>query len=272
MMAGMMPWAPIVAFMVASPLTSPEELFYSAGIFGWPFALTFFGASIVLGLAGGVAAALLDRAGWLRGQARMAAVEPGSPRPSTQASRGCECASPANPIPVATLSVCGCDGTAVPLSMAAPSACGCNRSGTSAAEPARPRVSWQDFLKQTLSTGKQLMKMYLGFALLVFPEWRSRKPGSTLFGGSSYGIPLAATRLPFCCFESIVAMVKALMDGGMGQGAAMAFMISGAGTSVGAIAGALTIARWRVIALVVGVLWVGAIAFGFLYNAIPGLP
>ena len=42
MMAGSIPWAPIVAFMVASPLTSPEELFYSAGLFGWPFAIAFF--------------------------------------------------------------------------------------------------------------------------------------------------------------------------------------------------------------------------------------
>ncbi len=38
MMASRMPWAPIVAFMVASPLTSPEGLVYSAGMFGWPFA------------------------------------------------------------------------------------------------------------------------------------------------------------------------------------------------------------------------------------------
>jgi hypothetical protein len=276
MMAGMMPWAPIVAFMVASPLTSPEELFYSAGIFGWPFALTFFGASIVLGLAGGVAAALLDRAGWLKGQARMAIVEPASPQLFAQASPACECEGPAGVIPVATLSVCGCGTAAVPLSMATPSACGCNASETTAVAPARPRVSPQDFLKQALSTGKQLMKMYLGFAFigyflnaLIPAAWLS-----TLFGGSSYGIPLAATLgLPFyISTEASLPMIRALMDGGMGQGAAMAFMISGAGTSVGAIAGALTIARWRVIALVVGVLWVGAIAFGFLFNAISGLP
>jgi len=34
MMASQMPWAPIVAIMVASPLTSPEGLVYSAGLFG----------------------------------------------------------------------------------------------------------------------------------------------------------------------------------------------------------------------------------------------
>jgi uncharacterized membrane protein YraQ (UPF0718 family) len=34
MLATRTPWAPIVAFMVASPLTSPEELLLSAGLFG----------------------------------------------------------------------------------------------------------------------------------------------------------------------------------------------------------------------------------------------
>ncbi|MGZ8513811.1 MAG: permease, partial [Candidatus Limnocylindrales bacterium] len=38
MIATTAPWAPIVAFMVASPLTSPDELFVSAGLFGWPLA------------------------------------------------------------------------------------------------------------------------------------------------------------------------------------------------------------------------------------------
>ena len=72
MMAGSMPWAPIVAFMVASPLTSAEELFYSAGLFGWPFAIAFFAASILLGLMG---RAILDARGWLRNRARFASTE-----------------------------------------------------------------------------------------------------------------------------------------------------------------------------------------------------
>src|SRR5512145_2569498 len=70
MMTSTIPWAPIVAFMVASPLTSPEELFYSAGLFGWPFAIVFFVASIILGLAGGGIAAFAESRGWLQGQAR----------------------------------------------------------------------------------------------------------------------------------------------------------------------------------------------------------
>ncbi len=70
MLASTVPWAPIVAFMVASPLTSPEELLYSAGLFGWPFALAFFLASIFLGLAGGAIAARFENWGWLKNQVR----------------------------------------------------------------------------------------------------------------------------------------------------------------------------------------------------------
>ena len=82
-----MPWAPIVAFMVASPLTSPQELVYSAGLFGWPFALAFFAASIVLGLAGGWIAAVFERRGWLANQTRFAKPEPASCACSTESRR-----------------------------------------------------------------------------------------------------------------------------------------------------------------------------------------
>jgi hypothetical protein len=56
------------------------------------------------------------------------------------------------------------------------------------------------------------------------------------------------------------------MDSGMSEGAALAFLISGAGTSFGAMAGALTVARWRVVGLVLATLWAGAILFGFAYD------
>ena len=72
MIASTVPWAPIVAFIVASPLTSPQEMVYSAGLFGWPFAIAFMASSIVLGLAGGAIAGFADSRGWLKNQARFA--------------------------------------------------------------------------------------------------------------------------------------------------------------------------------------------------------
>lgn len=56
------------------------------------------------------------------------------------------------------------------------------------------------------------------------------------------------------------------MENGMSEGAALSFLITGAGTSIGAIGGALTIARWRVIGIVIGTLWVGSIVIGLIYN------
>jgi uncharacterized membrane protein YraQ (UPF0718 family) len=55
----------------------------------------------------------------------------------------------------------------------------------------------------------------------------------------------------------------------MSEGAAMAFLITGAGTSVGAISGALLIARWRVVAIIVGTLWVGAVVLGSVAALVP---
>jgi uncharacterized membrane protein YraQ (UPF0718 family) len=124
-----------------------------------------------------------------------------------------------------------------------------------------------------LETGKRLLVMFLGFAFIGFflnglipDEWVR-----TLFGaGNSFSIPLAATLgLPlYISSEGSLPLILSMIDGGMSQGAAMAFLITGAGTSIGAVTGALTIARWRVIALVVGTLWVGAILTGYFYNLI----
>ena len=273
MMASMMPWAPIIAFMVASPLTSPEELIYSAGLFGWPFAITFFAASIILGLLGGLTGAWIDSRGWLKNQARMAGIASASTlKPDAPAST-CSCGETTSE---ARPSECSCDKPAETRD--SPCVCGehnpeentlpCN---CAEAAPEKSRIRLQNYIKTALSSGKQLLLMFLGFAFigyflngLIPSEWIRLAFGS----GNFYSVPLAATLgLPFyISTEASLPLIRALLDSGMSQGAAMAFLISGAGTSIGAVAGALTIARWRVVAIVAGVLWVGAIAFGFVFN------
>jgi uncharacterized membrane protein YraQ (UPF0718 family) len=126
-------------------------------------------------------------------------------------------------------------------------------------------------LKELVAGGKRLLAMFVGFAFigyflngLIPAGWVTAVFGS----GNIYNVPLAATLgLPFYInSEASLPLVKALIDNGMSQGAALAFMISGAGTSIGAITGALTIARWRVVALVVAILWVGAMLSGFIFD------
>jgi uncharacterized membrane protein YraQ (UPF0718 family) len=288
MMATSMPWAPIIAFMVASPLTSPEGLVYSAGLFGWPFALAFYLASIILGLAAGWVAAVFERHGWLANQSRLAEplsspcacstsnqtaiapdhvfrlLEPGA----YLSELGAPCAC-AGALPVALASSCGCGRAEITLGGTH------NSSGlaqsTTAAAPQKPSVTPATFLKELYSSGQQLLVMFVGFAFigymlngLIPASWVAAVFG----GGKIYNVPLAATvGLPlYINSEASLPLVRALLDNGMSQGAALAFLIAGAGTSIGAITGALAIARWRVVALVVGILWLGAILSGFAFN------
>jgi len=218
MMASRIPWAPVIAFMVASPLTSPQELIYSAGLFGWPFALAFFAASVVLGLGGGLAGAVFDKRGWLAGQVRFQKDET------------------------------------------------CSACGTCGSRPANKLI-----IKETGKTGLRLLLVFLAFTFvgyfvnqLIPSHWIT-----AIFGKNKiYGIPLAATLgLPFYInSEASLPLVRAMLAAGMSPGAALAFLITGAGTSIGAVTGALAIARWRVIGLVVFTLWAGAMVCGFAFN------
>ena len=239
MLATATPWAPLVAFMVASPLTSPSELVFSAGLFGWPFAMLFFVGTVVLGLAAGAAAGLLDRAGWLSNQARIRPQEP------TCTNGTCQVSPP------------------VPVSIGPGTA--------SIAETPTRRQRWKidELLAELWTTGRKLVLFFIGFtavgylAIEAIPtDWLT-----TYLGGDSLlSVPLAAVLgIPaYINTEASLPLVSTLMDGGMGPGPAMAFLVTGAGTSIGAISGLFVIARTRIVGLVVGLLFAGAIAMGWV--------
>lgn len=278
MIASTVPWAPIVAFLVSSPLTSPQELFYSAGIFGWPFAIAFFVSSILLGLLGGVIASFAEARGWLANQARMAGEQPsfslgimagpapiGLPviaQPAFEAAQcGClESSQPSLAQPAVELTPCDCASSGADLP-----------ASSHPARPARPAVTLRAFLQEAYTITKRLIPLFFGFTFigyllngLIPTAWVT-----ALFGaGHAYSIPLAATLgLPFYLnTEASLPLVRAMMESGMSQGAALAFLITGAGTSLGALGGLFTIARWRVITMVIGTLWFGSILLGIMYD------
>jgi uncharacterized protein len=192
----------------------------------------FFAASIALGLMGGLAAHVLESRGLLKNQARFRPISGGSG-----------------------------------LAPAADS--GVNLQ----APPVASEAGWRRVLVETARSGWRLLIYFLGFAFVGY-LLNNLLPStwvSTLFSsGHYYSVPLAATLgVPFYLnTEASLPLVRSLLDAGMSQGAALAFLITGAGTSIGAIAGALTIARWRVVGLVIATLWAGAVIFGFGYNAV----
>jgi len=85
-------------------------------------------------------------------------------------------------------------------------------------------------------------------------------------GNPIWSVPLAAILgIPvYLNTDGSLPLVASFIHGGMAPGAAIAFLITGAGTSIASISGMLVIARWRVVALVIGTLFVTAIATGWL--------
>ena len=242
MLATQAPWAPLVAFMVSSPLTSPSELLLSAGLFGWPFALTFFVGTIALGLAAGAVAAAVERTGWLRDQARV--------RPDPSCETG-EC------------------------QVGAPALVGAGPGTPSAAQMLHERrdLKLGEFARELRSVGTRLTGFFLAFTTIGYlvieaipTAWISEWLGS----GSTFALPLAALLgIPaYVNTEASLPLVAALVAGGMSTGAALSFLVTGAGTSIGAIAGLLVIARRRVVSLVVALLFAGALAMGWVGAAL----
>lgn len=234
-LASSVPWAPVVAFMVSSPLTSPSEYVLSTGLFGPAFATTFVVAAVVIGLGAGAVAHLAEKAGLLRDQARVRSG--GGLSPASAPAAG------------------------------APSSTG--RTQLAVLEVAPPAVDRRRLLVEALGANARRLALYfLGFSAvgyLVLELVPTEAITTALGGDSLWSVPLAALLgIPaYISTEGSLPMVASLMDGGMGAGPALAFLVTGAGTSIGAITGMLVIARARVVALVVGSLLVGALVLGW---------
>jgi uncharacterized protein len=248
-MASSVPWAPIVAFMASSPLTSPEEYVLSVGLFGPAFATTFFLSAIAVGLLGGIAAWWLERRGLLTGQARMAppagtsgcdtSCDPGqAPEVATGASRGTRL--------LTTIDTAAATATAT--------------------QSAKLRQFGDALLVNT----RKLAFYFLAFATLGYLVIRILPTGLIAdwlgIGNPVWSVPLAAVLgIPvYLNTDASLPLVASLLHGGMAPGAGIAFLITGAGTSVGAISGMLLIARWRIVALIIATLLVTAIATGWI--------
>lgn len=242
-LASSVPWAPIVAFMASSPLTSPAEYVMSVGLFGPAFANTFFVAAIGVGLLGGAAAWWLEGHGYLDGQSRMS-----TPAAPTQ---------------------CGCGGEETSTSTDS-----CGTSTLTLVQPQATVVTrsmqWRKFVSVLGENARKLAVMFLAFAAIGYLLIRILPTGliTNLLGSGNpiWSVPLAAVLgIPvYLNTDGSLPLVASLMQGGMNPGAGIAFLITGAGTSIGSITGMLVIARWRVVALVIGTLFMTAIVTGWL--------
>jgi uncharacterized membrane protein YraQ (UPF0718 family) len=134
------------------------------------------------------------------------------------------------------------------------------------------RLKIDQFVKKFVEIGIiKILPIFCLFVLLAYIV-KTFVPESwiiNLFGGNHfYSVPMAAIiSLPLYVSDAtVVPLLQVLRDAGASNGAMLAFMIAGPGTSLGVIAGLNLVMRRRAIFLYTVMILFGAILMGYLYD------
>jgi uncharacterized membrane protein YraQ (UPF0718 family) len=266
MLSTALPWGPIMAFLTSSPLMSPEEFVMISGIIGVKFAIALTCASVIIGLGSGYLSHLIEqKTGFLKDQIRFTA---------NRNEADCNCVSNVS----TTRESCCCMAMEInPVSIGSGGAC-CVVQPVVKADIFNPirnflrNIKWREIWENLIEVGvKQILIYFTIFVAIgyLINHFVATSLIKALFNAKSiFAVPLAALiGLPlYVNGETSVPLIKALMDGGVGGGAMLAFMITGPGTSAGVIAGLGTILKKRALILYVLFLLVGAVMLGYLYD------
>lgn len=224
------PISAVMAFWLSSPLIDPPTLLITAAALGWPFAIGKAVAAVALGLFGGFAVKVMLGAGWFA-----------TPLKAVQAKR-----------------------------------CGCGPDPFSGKPVWR---FWSDvdrrgtFGRELLGNGVFLIK-WLSLAYVLEALLVTYVPASVIAGlvGGEGVVPIgiaALVGMP-AYLNSYVAppLLAGLMEQGMSAGAAIAFMISGAVSSIPAMAAVWSLVKPSVFAAYIGLGVGGAIVSGVLFQMV----
>jgi len=222
------PLAPVMAFWLSSPLIDPPTLLITAGALGWDFAIGKAIAAVALGLAGGfVIKAMVSRGAY---------ADPLLPRSSGGC---CRKASPFSGAPVWKFWH----------------------------EGERREIFRTEMGQNALFLAKWLALAYVLEALLV-TYVPADLIASTVGGEGLLPIIISAFVGVPAYLNSYLAppLLAGLTEQGMSAGAAMAFMIAGAVSSVPAMAAVWSLVKRGVFVAYLGLGLVGAILSGVLFQ------
>jgi uncharacterized membrane protein YraQ (UPF0718 family) len=235
LLAAGIPWAPVMSFFVSSPLMSPAAFVLTAGVLGMKIAVAKLVSAVLLGIGVGLITMYLTKRGYLNNQLRQKEEE----------SSSCECE--------------------------------CDKSAAMSDKEGNPSFNstgrWLDFGRavgrQAIFIGKYFILFIIVSAVirvLVPTNWVMQ-----IFGKAhAYSVPVAAILgVPlYTSGGSSILLVKSLMDMGMSSGVALAFLIAGPGTCIPVLAALVAIARKRIFYIYLGVVFLGAVILGYIFQLI----
>lgn len=244
------PLGAVMAFWIASPSMDVEILFLSAGSLGWPLAIWRFASTFALSLLAGVITHILFTKGFfkegilkkepekiLKTEEKLFVEEKLKPVSSQQK---------VSPLFLKTVTT---------------SCCG--------VKPVKKKSLSERIFRESIASllfvGKFMVLAYFLETLIILylpQEWivalLAKKNILTLIIAALAGIPLYTTNL------AALGIISGLLQKGMNEGAAIAFLIAGPTTTLPAMSAVFGIAKRRVFLVYLAIIFFGAIGFGAL--------
>lgn len=230
LMTTALPWGPIMAFLVSSPLMSPDTFILFSGILGFKFTVALATVSVILGLGAGWMTIWIERhTGLLEGQLKITRVK----------SRSTTAIHPPDEPPVRSFS-------------------------------RKLRIGELLSAMYSIGIMKilPLFLLFVVIAYLVKTFIPTSWIIELFSGEKFYSVPLAALiGLPLYVSDAtVVPLLQVLRDAGASDGAVMAFMITGPATSVGVVGGLTLILKRNALMLYILIIFAGSLISGILYN------
>lgn len=227
------PVAPVMSFWIASPSMDPEIFFLSSSMLGWNIAIWRLASTFVMSLSAGYITHILVIKGLLPGQGlKLEKVSSGEVAYTISGTDTFSCA---------------CDKV---------------KSNNFSA-----KNIFSEIRKATLLVAKFMGIAFLLTAIMKFylpqtitSSLTSMNPILQVILSSLAGIPMYTTNM------TALPVAKVLIDAGLSQGAALAFLIAGSTTTLPAMAAVYGITSFRLFMLYISIALMGALVTGLMYN------
>ncbi|HCT30222.1 MAG TPA: hypothetical protein DIW31_05705 [Bacteroidales bacterium] len=272
------PWGAIMAFLVSSPLMSPDTFVIFSGFMGLKFAAALAASSIIIGLGAGWITHLIERkTKYLDNQLRL---NGDSVKKTNESILSSKAESNAANLKAVTLmvdekSASSCCSKSYATQCCREQSVSLGFTESSSLENLSKFIEKIKLKKVMLSFIElgiiKVFPLFMLFVVIAYivKEYVPTEWVVTLFNGKHfYSVPLATlVGLPMYVSDAtVVPLLQVLRDAGASDGAILAYMISGPATSIGVIGGLTVIMKRRAIILYLTIILIGSVLLGYGYD------